>query len=246
MYSEKRKLYDVYKNTIEMISNRNYLVEENDSQISFEDFRNKILVNGFESNLLNDINLFIKNEKINDKIILKCTNIYEHSFFYSIDKIGNKIKKRCFVIYIWTEKNIDKTLKELLFRVIYQFSIDECVIISELPLNSAVSREILDKNLNCFVQFFLNNDLIYNPIDSIYGSSYTLLSIEESNDFLKRNSLLSNQLPCFCYDSPVPKYFGSKIGQIFEIRRKNFIPDLMVDEEIFYRIVSKKSSDTKK
>lgn len=246
MNTQKKKYFDIYKNAINMISLRKYIVDDKELNLSLEDFQKDININGFRGDLMNQINLFIKNERLKESYILKPTNVYDHSFLETTTRENTKIKKRCIILYILSDKNIDKDIKQLISRIIYEFYIEECILISEKDLNSTALREFSDKNLNCFIQFFFNNEMIFNCIDSIYGSEYIVMSLDESKDFLDKNSLKSHQLPSFCIDSPVVKYYGVKYGQIIKCIRKSMIEGFLLDEEVFYRIVTKKSCDIKK
>ena len=87
---------------------------------------------------------------------------------------------------------------------------------------------------------------MYDCTNSIYGPlEYTLMSKKQSQKFLDDHNFKPNQLPSYCCDGPIVKYYDAEIGQIFEVKRQNVLDSMLLDEDYFYRIVSSKSIDKK-
>lgn len=110
-------------------------------------------------------------------------------------------------------------------------------------LNSLYSLE----NTGTFkIQVFLDHDLYYNPLNSALGVRYVIMDEEEEQNFMKKIRLLKTQFPKISIHDPVAKYLELSQGQILKTIRPVLLPELLIDEEIQYRVVQNKPLDTKK
>lgn len=91
------------------------------------------------------------------------------------------------------------------------------------------------------VQYFIHKEFYVNIINNVYVPNHEFLNRKDARNFLKRNNLSITQLPKICYDDPIVKYYGAKIGQIVKIHR--ITPDIpsSVNKTISYRTVYDKS-----
>ena len=113
------------------------------------------------------------------------------------------------------------------------------IIVSSVKLSNNAQQRLTEfKNVdpNIFLQHFLDIDILYNPNESIWGSTFTAFSLEESAKFLVENGLTRNQLPLIDISYPICKYNGIRPDQILEFDRHTFIPDVTVHNEIHYRL----------
>ena len=72
-----------------------------------------------------------------------------------------------------------------------------------------------------------------NLIDHDIVPEHNLLSIEEKNDFKKIYDNDVSNLPKILLYDPISRYYNSKIGDIFRIKR----PNISSGYSIFYRVV---------
>ena len=94
-------------------------------------------------------------------------------------------------------------------------------------------------------ELWLDEDLSYNPTLSEYNSEFRLLTKEES-DYIFKNSTISNtEISKIHKNHIVPKYYGAKEKQIFEIISYTLIPNSMFKREINYRIVDVANIESK-
>lgn len=86
-------------------------------------------------------------------------------------------------------------------------------------------------------QFFLDEALIYDPLISTYTPEVFPLSSEEIRDLTRQVQL--SKLPRIASNDPIVEYYGFKPGTVLLFIRKTMIPGLLLDTEIFYRLVSR-------
>jgi len=96
-----------------------------------------------------------------------------------------------------------------------------------------------------FVQQFTDVKLMYNPLNHVYAPKYRLMNSKEAKDFLERNKIKPANLPLIDVQDPVCRRLGIRPGQILEIVREIFVPYMLVNKEISYRIATI-IADTKK
>lgn len=107
---------------------------------------------------------------------------------------------------------------------------------NKLSPKAASSLAELSPNRSMFIQHYLDEDLLYDPLNSIWGSIPRILSDEEAKLFISKNGISPSQMPRITIEGPVAKYLGVRIGQIVEFVRESFIPESLVDSEIFHRV----------
>ncbi len=95
-----------------------------------------------------------------------------------------------------------------------------------------------------FLQHFNDEDLLYNPLDSVWGSETTILSPDEAKALLAK--VHPTQMPKITLDEPVAKYLGIRPGQVVMEVRENVLPEMLCDTEIFYRYAGRRPPEKKK
>lgn len=123
-----------------------------------------------------------------------------------------------------------------MFSTLVQFTRAKVgILISNAPIQAIskfVEAETPGEN---FLQHFLDDELLYDPTECVYGSDTRILSGVETVSLLTENSLKLNQLAKIMTIDPVGKYLGIRPGQIAEHDRENILPESLIDREYFYR-----------
>lgn len=114
--------------------------------------------------------------------------------------------------------------------------ITNVIIISELPMSSHVRDKIAGLPMY-HIQFFVYEDMTYNPTKHYLVPRHTLLSEVEARDFLRRNKLKFSQLPWLSIEDPITRYYGWRPGQIVKIDRENLAIETLVMAYPTYRAV---------
>jgi DNA-directed RNA polymerase subunit H (RpoH/RPB5) len=96
------------------------------------------------------------------------------------------------------------------------------------------------------IQYFTDEEIYFNPTEHIYSSDARLLSLEERTKLLENNRFKVSQMPATFTNDPLTKYLGANPNDIIEYIRDTFAyakqsnaPEMLVEKEIFYRIVKK-------
>lgn len=118
--------------------------------------------------------------------------------------------------------------------------------LSEFQMANIKCDEEIKDGGAIFTQHFLDEELQYDPTTSIWTSAMRILTDEEGKALLKESKLTLGQLPRISIDEPCAKYRGVRPGKIVHLDRYNFLPDMLCDEEIFYRLAYKKPHEKKK
>lgn len=95
-----------------------------------------------------------------------------------------------------------------------------------------------------FLQRWLDEEALVNPLESEWNSETTILPPDETKTFLSK--IHYTRLPKITVDEPVAKYLGVRAGQILQLRRDAVLPDTLCDEEIFYRYAARRPPEKKK
>lgn len=104
------------------------------------------------------------------------------------------------------------------------------------------------QNYDIFVrlEIFTYSDFSYVPIDHRWASQYRLLTEEEWEEIRKQKEGLSKQvIPRIKENDVFSRYYGASVGDVFEIKNKNFSPNDVLGAKyshIEYRVVVPSSS----
>lgn len=82
-------------------------------------------------------------------------------------------------------------------------------------------------------EVFQEIDLMINITEHVLQPSFRLLTKKEVEEYFKTFDNKKREMPRMLDSDPVARYFGAKIGDIFEINR----PSITTGESISYRIV---------
>jgi DNA-directed RNA polymerase subunit H (RpoH/RPB5) len=176
-------------------------------------------------------------------------------------------KNRCLVFFaeLGNSKSISKGEAQIFGLLFKEKKCNNGIIISSVDLSPSAKQEVmaLESSSNYHIDFFLDKDIMYNPLVCDLGSrikvrsddpdeedydeyGIEILTGEDEETFLSENRILKEQLPRIASEDPVAKYYGLRHGQIIRCIRKAVIPETLINEEIFYRLVVKKKLDKAK
>ena len=93
---------------------------------------------------------------------------------------------------------------------------------------------------------FLDSEILFDPTLHSYSAQQRILSTQNANDFITRNRLNRHELPCVFANEPCAKYLGARPGDIIEYHVESFVPDVLLQFEVFHRLVRQPLEKIKK
>jgi len=160
-------------------------------------------------------------------------NIYyeKRQINFHVDK-QDEDKNRMYVLFYTDSKTFGKkeynTLMDSIDTTLPSYSI---MIVLKDKLNTIMKRE-LDGELFHYVQFFFLYELQFNITKHPIVPKHTILSEEQKQEILKRFEAKKENMPIISKNDPVTRYYGGKVGDMFEIIRRTNI-----GLTYFYRVV---------
>ncbi|MNK74653.1 hypothetical protein D3C87_941730 [compost metagenome] len=216
-------LFKVKKNQLQMLKNRGY-------DIGAE-----------EGTLTTDIRSFItfydEQSRLNKKSFREMMN-----GFYS------RPDDNVYVYFLDTPSDKAEIGKAQITAVMEQLNKDlptvrHVILIAEIGISSD-SRTVLSSLPSYHFEFFMYEDLAYNPTENFLASKHTLLTEGQKYLFLnswpeedgKKKKININNLPGITIHDPISKYYGGKAGDIFFIQRPDITGKTLIkDPTLFYR-----------
>ena len=116
----------------------------------------------------------------------------------------------------------------------------EAVIVSSIGLSPQAKQDI--EGLR--IQFFLDEDLLYDPTSSVFTSKISLL--DDKAGLLKRNAVSASQLPRLNTEDTIAKYFGLQAGRVVNHRRESLIGETLTSSELYPRLTISTPAERKK
>ena len=156
-------------------------------------------------------------------------------------------KNRIFIFFAPTSSqraNVGIDTIKTFCKLVVLLNCNEGVMITEKPLTSR-SRELLESsNVKSFTRENIYNiisyvdDMFINVVDHCLSPKVLkIYSGKELEDFLKKEKLNSKELPRMMVSDPIAKFYRARIGDIFMMQRKRGNKDILVNEQIVYRVV---------
>jgi len=113
-------------------------------------------------------------------------------------------------------------------------------------------KSVIELTKTFTVQFFLDDELMYNPTRHVFVPQHIGLSPEEQAEFYRTTQVQPNQLPILKFTGlksltptgtlevrdPIVAYYGWLPGQVVKIIRTNSVVDSLVEEYVTFRVVS--------
>jgi len=98
---------------------------------------------------------------------------------------------------------------------------------------NSIQNKIWEQLINYDIEVFYNFEFMINIIDHDIVPEHQLLLEKEKEEFIKMYENELSNLPKILLYDPISRYYNSKIGDIFRIKR----PNISSGYSIFYRIV---------
>lgn len=191
---------------------------------------------------------------------LDVTKSYDYGKQLSRFYKHNKTNKDCNVFYTLAHYGGDKCyipqadVQVFMHEMSENENCDSGILISSKLASNNANSILRSSNISLkyFIQHFLVNELIYNPVKHFLVPEHKVLSSDEKAEFFKYNKYaLASQLPLLrvknlhvtsknkkdYFGDPVAKYYGMKHDDIVCIKRQNFVESVMTTDYLIYRRV---------
>lgn len=116
----------------------------------------------------------------------------------------------------------DKLSKKSLDALASSYSlqgVESVVLVTFNKLNPACKALI--KSIKMTFEHFLVEELQFNITKHVLVPKHRIMAVEEQETFLKAMKCEKSNLPTILTSDPVSRYFGAKIGEVFEITRNS-------------------------
>lgn len=234
---------DVFRGLLKMLEKRGYDVldfKENEDIVE----RNRGIMESKEESQLS--NLFSTISFYDTKGNVSNRQFYSN-IFHKMDEEDEKV-----LVYFamkYDKKSITKKQIQLLNQIIFNMgpnSITSVIMIGEVKLLPQAKPffRILEEQYNA--QFFEDSELLYSPLDSVYVSDLVILTPQEKEAYLSRNNIDPSKLPQQLDTDPVSKYLGIQKGTLLKYIVPTFLETMLVESQIFYRIVTSRQEKERK
>jgi DNA-directed RNA polymerase I, II, and III subunit RPABC1 len=183
------KLFRVWKTLNQMMTDRGYIVEEDFSKITYQEWL----------------------QKNNNKATL-------NGIYYKKSEINPEEVFRLYFEYIGESKLSAKEIS-IFFSKMKDAKADSGIIVISGQLTSQAKQKMIDINYELQVECFNISELMVNITEHSYVPKHILLTKEEKKMLLKRYKIKEHQLPKILTTDPVAKYLGLKKGDVVKIIR---------------------------
>lgn len=197
---EQMKLYRARRTVLEMLTDRGYIVDEDDVKIDFEEFRKR----------------YVTVDQINE--------IYEH-VDPSMPRIKTKFDgpREGKFGGPGVRDLINEASRENISRMI--FIIKEGTM---TPMAKKSIAALKTQNPPLHVELFDEKEVLINITHHELVPKHRPLSADEKKAFLEKTNLKDAQLPRIQKSDPVVRYLGVDVGTVLEITRKSETADRYV------------------
>lgn len=230
-------MFNIFKNVIVMMQKRGFDTTIYDDVLTatLEDFED-VFTNAILDNPTRLRRKLI--ERNRTSIRSMCSTVFDHA---------TRPNERCIVFFVETSAD-SKSIACSELTIFADVYISErlpptkgpttgiIVTATKLSSPSALRLAELQTSPTMFIQHFMDDELLYNPTECIWGSPCSILSTGETKKFLQKHKILPKQMPRITIDDPIAKYYGVKPNQLVILERYTFIPETIMKNEIFYRL----------
>jgi DNA-directed RNA polymerase subunit H (RpoH/RPB5) len=227
-------LFKIKHESLILLKERGYVIpsEESDilsGKIKFQDFKNMY------SKIQNDITHPFNEYFNNNPIRVSMSNIY-----YKNDM-------KCLVYFAESysnEKKISDTSISNFCKLVISQNVDEAIVISAAPESSTVESICTDfirrkdgDIYGVFIQFFKDEELMFNPMNHNMVPKHKILSKKEAEEIEKMDKINFKNLPKISAFDPICKRLGAKDKDVIEVLRTIIVESCLIEEEYSYRYV---------
>lgn len=133
---------------------------------------------------------------------------------------GNKSKNDCIAYFLITSIT-KKEFNSLIHSLFKKYDNDNLVIILITigKPSSTIKKEIINNDDYKNISLFQLNRLIVNITHHNIVPKHRVLDEEEISEICEKLSIRKEQFPKILVSDPISKYYGVKVGNVFEITR---------------------------
>jgi DNA-directed RNA polymerase subunit H (RpoH/RPB5) len=230
--NELKQLFKVIRTQIEMVRDRKYIIPSEDLNVI------KMTPNDFANTYYTKLYL----------------NTNVHSYFSKIYAHTDPNKLSLYVFYenplLDEGKDVGKKNIKNFAEIVNQKQIEEkrvydIIFISKRKINPSATAEF--EQIPAYKNAFTYKQLNYNPTKHTSNSKFEILTPTEKLEFLRNNRIVDEtKLPSIYHNDRMCLYYGTKVGNIIRLTRKNIYHNSLLNESIYYRLVVKNNKSTKK
>lgn len=237
-YDKARKLFNVKLNQVKMIKRRGYNTEKEDvlSNYRLEDFLDAYVSAAKENKSSLRSVLYSVYERPKKQEQSEKKRKGEQREGKEEEEEGKEGENEKLFVYfadIPSGKQIGVDVVKYVVEESDNHGTRNILLVVPVPLSPPAKKEIL-KLPSYNIQIFTEDELGYDPTSSFLVPPHTLVTTEEKEKLLKRNTV--DQFPIILDIDMMVRYYGFKIGDIIKIERTNLF-NTMVQKSLFYRVV---------
>lgn len=105
------------------------------------------------------------------------------------------------------------------------------IIISPKKMHSNAAGS-LEKSFGDDVQFFLDEELTYNPLNHFRSPIYTVLDDEQKAQLIEETDVRLDTMRIMRRNEPVAKFLGLEVGTVVRIERKSYKEDATIVKKV--------------
>lgn len=128
-------------------------------------------------------------------------------------------KEQSIAIHFTSEDKISKKSLDTLASNYSLQGVESVILVTFNKLNPACKA--LLKSIKMNFEHFLIEELQFNITKHCLVPKHRIMSISEQESFLKSTKCEKSNLPSILTIDPVSRYFGAKVGDVFEITRNS-------------------------
>ena len=238
------ELYRIKKETLLILKNRGYEINEDESlvlndAITLEEF--KLLFIDIKNDNKHPLYSTISKKSLFFRTYM--SNIY----------YNNTTRKHCLVFFAEPENKKSKKISSEqvaeFCRLIIETKVEQAIMVANVSSSTSANSLCFDTSKSVsgiFIQYFTDDELLYNPIDHVFTPKHRIMSDNEIRELQEVDKLSLKLLPKISAFDPVCKRLGADEGDVIEILRTVLIEDTLIEEELAYRVVFKPRLDKPK
>jgi DNA-directed RNA polymerase subunit H (RpoH/RPB5) len=227
-------LFKIKHESLVLLKERCYVIpsEESDiltGKIKIHDFKN--MYNKIQNDITHPFSEYFNNNLLR----VSMSNVYY------------KDSMKC-LVYFAESYSGDKKISEISIsnfcKLVISQHVDEAIIVSAAPESSTIETICTDfirrkdgETYGVFIQFFKDEELMFNPMNHNMVPKHRILSKRELEEMEKVDRLNFKNLPKISAFDPICKRLGAKDKDVIEVLRTIIVDNCLIDEEYSYRYV---------
>jgi DNA-directed RNA polymerase subunit H (RpoH/RPB5) len=210
---------------IKMMHARGYKIDDDDLQL----YEDKINISDIMQLCSRSIKDFVSENRKNGRWFL--SKIYTHE----------EDEHTCLVVFTTSaKKNFLLDDVRTVNLMIQYTNVDKCVVISEAPTGIQLNK--IPHEISRPLQFFEDDEMVYDPTDHIFSSSISLLTKRD----ITSAGINPSELPVIWSTDPLVKRMWYERGSVVRLSSPVMIAGTLLNTTISYRLVKDPPSKPKR